>query len=78
MSRRLHLTAMAAAFAMIASVVLGGCATVPTGGSKGGAFCDVARPLIPTAADAEAVSLGLARQIAAHNRFGAASCGWTP
>lgn len=60
------------------ALALAGCASVPTGGSKGGAFCDVARPLTPSAGDAESLSIGLGRQIVAHNRYGEKSCGWTP
>lgn len=78
MSRRLHLTTMGAAFALMFAVVLGGCASTPTGGARGGAFCDVARPLTPSTNDVDKVSLGLARQVVSHNRYGEQSCGWKP
>lgn len=78
MSRELSLALTATAFVLAFSVALGGCATVVTGGSKGGAFCDVARPLTPSAGDAETISIGLGRQVIAHNRFGEQNCGWKP
>lgn len=78
MSRRLNFTAMTAAVALVFTVVLGGCAAVPTGGTRGGAFCDVARAIRPAAADIDRVSIALGRQLASHNRFGEQNCGWTP
>lgn len=66
------------ALVIIALLALTACATTPTGGGKGGAFCDVAKPLTPSAGDAESLSIGLGRQVIAHNRYGEQACGWTP
>ena len=73
---RLHRASTALAFALLFAVVLGGCET--TTGGKGGRFCDVAEPMTPEPGDSEKISIKLGRQVVAHNRFGAATCGWKP
>ena len=52
--------------------LLGGCAN-PTAD-----LCAGWRPIRPDPSDISVVSGDLARQIAAHNRFGEAACRWTP
>lgn len=70
----LWLLAAAALFAL----ALAGCSTVPTGGSKGGSFCDNARPIRLTEKAVDALTHEQAVEAAAHNRFGAEACGWKP
>lgn len=53
-----------------------GCTT--TGGGSGGRFCDIAKPLRPTAAEADTLSPRTVNAILAHNETGAKLCGWTP
>lgn len=67
MSARFGLANMAAAVLLTFAVVLGGCTTV-TGG-QGGAACDVMQAIRPKADDVDKVSIELARQITAHNRY---------
>lgn len=76
MSRRFGFAAMSAAFLLTFAVVLGGCTTV-TGG-QGGAACDVMREIRPKPDDADKVSIELARQITAHNKYVEEVCGVKP
>lgn len=63
---------------LIIALFLSGCASVPTGGSKGGSFCDNARPIRLTPKAVDALTHEQVTEAAAHNRFGAEACGWTP
>lgn len=76
MIRRFGLAAMCASFALMFSVVLGGCTTVS--GGKGGDACQIMKAIRPTAQDADTVSVELGRQIVAHNRYIQEVCGVKP
>ena len=58
---------------------LGGCVTAPTGGpGKGGAFCDVERPLRLSAPVIAAMNHAELAAAVAHNRHGEKHCRCTP
>lgn len=58
---------------------LGGCATVPTGGpGKGGAWCDIERPIALTGTTIDVMTSDELRAAVTHNRHGEAECGWKP
>lgn len=59
-----HVPTLAVAFA------LAGCQTT------GGRFCDSAQAIRPTVAEIQAMSYETQNQILAHNKTGAAQCGW--
>lgn len=58
---------------------LGGCATPPTGGpGKGGAWCDIERPIALSGATIDAMTSTELKAAVTHNRHGEAECGWQP
>lgn len=77
MRQRFGLATMAAAFVLTFAVVLGGCASTPTGG-KGGSACDIMQAIRPKPDDVDRVSIELGRQIVAHNRYVEEVCGVKP
>lgn len=58
--------------------LVGGCATTTTGGSRGGAFCDIAQPRRPSKGQIAVMTDEAKRQDLAFNRYGAEHCGWRP
>ncbi len=63
----------------IVALGMGGCATVPTGGpGRGGAFCDVERPIALSEAAITAMAHDELARAVAHNRHGERQCGWKP
>lgn len=67
--------------ALVAVIVMftgvGGCTTL-SGGRAGGAFCEVAKPQRPSSAEILAMTPERRKEVLAHNRLGAAQCGWRP
>lgn len=58
---------------------LGGCATAPTGGpGKGGAWCEIERPIALSGATIDAMTSTELKAAVTHNRHGEAECGWKP
>lgn len=70
---KMHLASMAAAFTMLFAVVLGGCSTRSVGD-----FCGVAKPFRVSPEAVDAMTPAQRQEALAHNRYGAATCGWTP
>lgn len=66
------------ATAILIALALAGCASTQTGGSAGGSFCDVSRPIRLSEKAVDALTTDEAREVLSHNRFGASRCGWTP
>lgn len=60
-------------FVLAVTLLLAGCAA-PTRGT----FCDVAKPIRPTAAEVADMSDASVTATLEHNRKGAALCGWKP
>lgn len=60
------------------ALALAGCSTTPTGGSKGGSFCDVSRPIRIAPEAVDALTTEQAREALSHNRYGEKACGWKP
>ncbi len=60
---------------LFVAAILVGCTT--TGGA-GGAFCDTARPIRPTAETLNIMTDAEVEEALAHNRFGQQACGWRP
>lgn len=58
--------------AIMAILALAACQTT------GGTFCDIARPLRPSAASLAAMSDAEVAAMLAHNRKGQRLCGWQP
>lgn len=46
--------------------------------TPGGSFCDVAKPMRPTAAEIDGMSDDSVAAVLAHNEKGARLCGWRP
>ncbi|MGW9821918.1 hypothetical protein ACUXK4_004507 [Methylorubrum extorquens] len=64
---------------ILVALILGGCATVPTGGpGRGGAWCDIERPIRLSPERVDAMSDAEVKAAIVHNRHGAAECGWKP
>jgi hypothetical protein len=64
---------------VLVALMLGGCVTAPTGGpGRGGAWCDVERPIRLTRERVDAMTDAEVRAAVTHNRHGAAECGWKP
>jgi hypothetical protein len=55
-----------------ALIALAGCTTTK------GSFCDIARPLRPSAAAIDVMTDAQVKDLVAHNRKGAKLCGWRP
>lgn len=66
----MRLTTLSAALAML--MLASGCVSTRATG------CDGFRVIRPAAADVDRMSGQLARQILAHNEFGAKNCKWKP
>lgn len=66
----------AVVLAALLAVALSGCVT--TGGSRGGSFCETARPQRPSKAEIRDMTPARQREVLAHNEFGAKACGWRP
>lgn len=64
-----------AAATLFVAAILVGCTT--TGGA-GGAFCDTARPIRPTAETLNMMTDAEVEEALAHNRYGQQACGWRP
>lgn len=62
------------AFCIGAVLVLAACQTVPSGNT----FCDIAKPIRPTASQVDAMTDAQVRELLAHNQKGAKLCGWRP
>lgn len=62
---------------VIAAVLLGGCAAAPTGG-RGGAWCEIERPLRFSEATISAMTKDELEVAVAHNEHGETECGWKP
>lgn len=62
---------------VIAAVLLGGCAAAPTGG-RGGAWCEIEKPLRLSEATIVTMTKPELEIAVAHNEHGAAECGWAP
>lgn len=58
---------------MVALGIIAGCTSIPKGD-----FCDIAKPLRPTAEQIDAMSDAQVREMLAHNRKGLALCRWKP
>lgn len=76
MNPRFGLAAMSVSFLMMFAVVLSGCTTVS--GGKGGNACEIMQAIRPKPDDVDKVSIELARQITAHNRYVEEVCGVKP
>ncbi len=64
---------------LLVGLMLGGCVTSGTGGAgRGGAWCDVERPIRLSAERVDAMSAAEVKAAVAHNRHGQAECGWAP
>lgn len=64
---------------VLVCLLLGGCATVPTGGpGRGGAWCDVERPTRLSPERVDAMTDDGVKAAVAHYRHGQAECGWPP
>lgn len=61
--------------ALAAALSDSGCAGL-SGGGRGGAFCDVARPVRPSEKAVDAMSAAEVRAALAQNKYGARACGW--
>lgn len=63
----------------LVAFLLGGCATVPTGGpGRGGAWCDVERPIRLAPERVDAMTDAEVKAAIVHNRHGRDECGWSP
>lgn len=58
---------------MLFALALGACTS-----TQGGQFCQVAKPIYATPADAAVISDRLVRDLNKHNAVGAALCKWKP
>lgn len=64
---------------LLVGLMLGGCVTAPTGGpGRGGAWCDIERPIRLSPGRIDAMTDAEVKAAVAHNRHGAAECGWKP
>jgi hypothetical protein len=64
---------------ILVALILGGCASVPTGGpGRGGAWCDIERPIRLSPERIDAMSDAEVKAAIVHNRHGASECGWKP
>ncbi|KQO89440.1 hypothetical protein [Methylorubrum sp. SL192] len=64
---------------LLVGLMLGGCASVPTGGpGRGGAWCDIERPIRLSPERVDAMTDAEVKAAVAHNRHGAAECEWKP
>ncbi len=65
---------------LTALFLLAGCATAPTGGltHKGGAFCNVTKPVRIAPEAIDKMTDGEVEAALAHNEDGARECGWKP
>ncbi|GBU19673.1 MULTISPECIES: hypothetical protein [unclassified Methylobacterium] len=64
---------------LLVGLLLGGCVTTTTGGpGRGGAWCDVEQPIRLSPERIDAMTPDEVKAAVAHNRHGAAECGWAP
>lgn len=63
---------------MVKGLILAALVTLAACQTTGGTFCDIARPLRPSAASLAAMSDAEVAAMLAHNRKGQKLCGWRP
>jgi hypothetical protein len=61
--------------ALLLALALAGCQTTSSG--RGGAFCEVEKPIRLSTATIDAMTPDERRQALEHNQYGAKECGWT-
>lgn len=63
---------------MVKGMILAALVTLAACQTTGGTFCDISRPLRPSAASLAAMSDAEVAAMLAHNRKGQKLCGWRP
>uniref|UniRef100_A0A9E8CTC8 Lipoprotein n=1 Tax=Bosea sp. NBC_00436 TaxID=2969620 RepID=A0A9E8CTC8_9HYPH len=77
MNRPLSYAAMIGSFCLSFAIVIGGCARTATGG-KGGAWCEIERPLRLSEATISVMTRAELEAAVTHNEHGERECGWRP